>query len=86
MKKIDLTKEHKELYKPQKNKIVIVDVPKTNYLMIDGKGYPGTSKEYKDAIATLYPVAYTLKFMVKKSDKAIDYKVMPLEGLWWYGL
>lgn len=51
--------------------------------MIDGKGYPGTGRKYQDAIKTLYPVACTLKFMVKKSKIVIDYKVMPLEGLWW---
>jgi hypothetical protein len=35
-----------------------------------------------DAVQTLYPLAYALKFMVKKG-KGIDYGVMPLEGLWW---
>jgi len=34
------------------------------------------------AIETLFPLAYTLKFMVKKA-KGIDYGVLPLEGLWW---
>lgn len=31
----------------------------------------------------LYSVAYTLKFQIKKSQIAVDYPVMPLEGLWW---
>ncbi|CAJ35952.1 GyrI-like domain-containing protein [Methanocella arvoryzae] len=31
---------------------------------------------------TLFPLAYTLKFMIKKRQ-GIDYAVMPLEGLWW---
>lgn len=83
MKKIDYIKEYKELYKVSKNKISIVSVPKMRYLMIDGQGDPNTSKEYKEAIETLYPVSYTLKFMVKKSPMAIDYRVGPLEGLWW---
>jgi hypothetical protein len=52
------------------------------YLMIDGKGYPGTSQEYQDAIEALYPVAYALRFVLKKAG-ILDYKVMPLEGLWW---
>lgn len=52
------------------------------YLMIDGHGNPNTAQEYKDALTTLYPVAYKLKFMSKKQlDK--DYVVPPLEGLWW---
>ena len=50
--------------------------------MIEGKGGPG-SRAFKDAIAALYPVAYKLKFRVKKGPLAIDYGVMPLEGLWW---
>lgn len=28
-------------------------------------------------------VSYTAKFALKKSAAAIDYAVMPLEGLWW---
>jgi hypothetical protein len=78
--KVDFKKELKELYAPKK--MAIVDVPGMNYLMIDGSGDPGISQDYKDAIQTLYPVSYALKFMVKKG-KGIDYGVMPLEGLWW---
>jgi hypothetical protein len=28
-------------------------------------------------------VAYTAKFMLRKGPQALDYAVMPLEGLWW---
>src|SRR3990172_4067335 len=31
----------------------------------------------------LYGTAYAIKFMVKKGPTALDYGVMPLEGLWW---
>jgi hypothetical protein len=81
MGKIDYKKELKELYNPGKDPSMI-KVPEMNYLMIDGKGYPGTSKEYSESIEALYAVAYTLKFMIKK-EKGIDYGVPPLEGLWW---
>jgi hypothetical protein len=54
-----------------------------NFLMIDGEGDPNTSKSFGDAIETLFPLSYTLKFMTKKGPQAIDYGVMPLEGLWW---
>jgi len=81
MEKIDYQKTMKEFYNPPRTP-VIVDVPEMQYLMIDGKGYPGTSQEYQDAIEALYPVAYTLRFALKKED-ILDYKVMPLEGLWW---
>lgn len=50
--------------------------------MIDGDGAP-ESKPFHEAIEALYPLAYTLKFMVKRGNTATDYGVMPLEGLWW---
>ena len=82
MEKIDFKKELKDLYNPTTKEIVIVDIPKMNFLMIDGMGDPNTAKEYKDAIEALYTVSYALKFMIKKGKMAIDYSVMPLEGLW----
>ncbi|MBI5310907.1 MAG: GyrI-like domain-containing protein [Actinobacteria bacterium] len=51
--------------------------------MVDGKGDPNTSVEYEAAVAALYAVSYTLKFSTKRSPSGVDYKVMPLEGLWW---
>lgn len=83
MAKIDLKKELKHLYKPSAKEVVVVDVPEMNFLMIDGSGDPNTAQEYQDAIEALYAVSYALKFMVKKGEAAIDYVVMPLEGLWW---
>jgi hypothetical protein len=82
MVKIDYKKKLKEYYAGVSTKeFTIVTVPPMNFLMIDGQGYPGTSQEYQDAMETLYPVSYTLKFMMKKKGK--DYVVMPLEGLWY---
>lgn len=81
-KKLDWKKELKDLYSASKEEATEVDVPPTTYLMIDGKGDPNTSGEYREAIETLFPVAYALKFAIKKSGGA-DYSVMPLEGLWW---
>lgn len=83
MKKIDLKKELKHLYQPSAKEVVQVDVPTMNFLMVDGKGDPNTSQEYCEAIEALFAVSYTVKFMVKKGPLAIDYGVMPLEGLWW---
>lgn len=59
-----------------------VDVPPLSCLMIDGTGDPNTSVEYADAIAALYSLAYTLKFALKQSA-GLNYRVAPLEGLWW---
>ena len=79
MKKINLKKELSEYYNPSKAKVTFVDVPAMNFLMVDGKGDPNTSEAYAQAIEALYSVSYTLKFMVKKGEMAIDYGVMPLE-------
>ena len=83
MEKRDYKKLLKHLYNPGKKDIVEVDVPAMNYLMIDGQGNPNDSVEYSQALEALYLVSYTLKFAVKKGELAIDYGVMPLEGLWW---
>ena len=83
MRKIDYKKELKHLYRPSAKKVEAVDVPRMNFLMIDGEGDPSTSQEFKDAIGVLYPLSYTLKFMIKKGGIGVDYGVLPLEGLWW---
>jgi hypothetical protein len=83
MKKIDFKKELKHLYQPSARAVVEVDVPTMNFLMIDGQGDPNTAQAYADSVEALFAVSYTVKFMVKKGPSAIDYGVMPLEGLWW---
>jgi len=83
VKKVDLRKELKHLYNPPTKEVTTVDVPPMNFLMIDGEGNPNTSEWYRGAVEALYSVAYALKFMVKKGEAAVDYAVMPLEGLWW---
>ena len=80
MEKVDLMKELKHLYRPPKEEVTAVDVPPLKYLMIDGQGAPG-GEEYGIALGALYSVAYTLKFSSKA--QGTDFKVMPLEGLWW---
>jgi hypothetical protein len=83
MEIIDLKKELKYLYDSSAKEIAEVDVPAMSFLMVDGEGDPNTSHAYADAIEALFAVAYTVKFMVKKGELAIDFGVMPLEGLWW---
>lgn len=83
MRKVDLKKELKHLYQPPTKEVVEVNVPKMNYLMVDGEGDPNTSPAYVEAVEVLFSVSYTTKFIVKKGSQAIDYTVMPLEGLWW---
>ena len=83
MKKTDLKKELKHLYRPSAKEVAQVDVPTMNYVMIDGEGDPNTSQAFSDAVEALFAVSYTVKFMIKKGPLALDYGVMPLEGLWW---
>jgi hypothetical protein len=83
MTKIDLKKEYKNLYAASARQVVEVDVPEFNFLMIDGMGDPNTAHEYSLAVEALFSVSYKTKFMIKKGSDAIDYAVMPLEGLWW---
>ena len=83
MEKIDYKKQLKHLYKPSPKKVELVEVPQMNFLMVDGEGDPNTAQSFSDAIEFLYPLSYTLKFMVKRGEIGVDYGVLPLEGLWW---
>lgn len=83
MSKRDLKREFRELYHASARRVAEVDVPAFSYLMIDGEGDPNHSPAYSQAVEALFSVSYTAKFALKKSALAIDYAVMPLEGLWW---
>ena len=81
----DFKKEYKDLYSP-KTTPGVIDVPEMVFIMVDGKGNPNTSEEYKSAVEILYGLSYAIK-MSKKSNTQpkgyFDYVVPPLEGLWW---
>lgn len=79
--KIDFKKQI-QTYTAPRGRFEVVTVPDMTFLMIDGHGDPNTSTAYRDALATIYPVAYTLKFL-SKNELDRDYTVMPLEALWW---
>ena len=83
MAPFDLVKQHKSLYAPSAKHPAIVEVPEFAFLMVDGRGDPNTSEAYQQSLEALYSVAYTLKFSLKKADPERDFKVAPLEGLWW---
>jgi len=69
-------------YRARVGELRLLEVPPASYLMVDGHGDPNTSQAYADALAALYPVAYTTKFASKRElDR--DYVVPPLEALWW---
>ena len=82
----DFKKEYKEFYLP-KQRPEIIDVPNMKYIAVRGKGNPNEEDgEYKQSIAMLYAIAYTIK-MSRKGDHRIegyfDFVVPPLEGFWW---
>jgi hypothetical protein len=81
LRKLELKKDLKQFYSPSPKKVDLVRVPPMNFIMIDGKGDPNTSKAYRDSIDVLFSLSYTLKFAIKKED-GVDYPVMALEGLW----
>ncbi len=86
MSKTDFKKTLKHLYVPSSKEVIIVDVPKMKFLMIDGQGDPNNSQEFQDALSALYGITFTLKFSFKKEEKPggyFEHVAPPLEGLWW---
>lgn len=75
-------KKQIETYIAHRGQFDVVTVPTIQYLMIDGHGDPNASQAYENALTTIYPVAYQLKFL-SKNELDRDYTVMPLEAQWW---
>jgi hypothetical protein len=80
--KLDLKKGLHPLYAPPVGRFVEVEVPALAYLMVDGRGDPNRSEEYRSALEWLFSVSFPLKF-ASRTLLERDYTVMPLEGLWW---
>jgi hypothetical protein len=59
-----------------------LEIPERRYLMVDGTARPGEDG-FGGAISTLYTVAYTLHFALKR--KGIDAPVGAMSGLYWIG-
>lgn len=78
--KVDLKKLDE--YQAPRGSFRVLDVPARHYLALDGQGDPNTSPAFADAVGSLYPAAYALKFASKR-ELGRDYVVPPLEGLWW---
>lgn len=81
MKKADFKKTLPH-YQAKAGVFELVEVPPLQYLMVDGQGDPNTSDSFTQAIESLYPVAYRLKFF-SKNELGRDYVVPPLQGRWW---
>ena len=75
------TGTEQRLYRAQRTP-ELIEVPELSFLMIDGHGDPNHSERYQQAVQALYAVSYTLKYALKK-QRGLDWRVAPLEGLWW---
>lgn len=88
MQTLNLKQDLKPLFNASAKAPQLVDVPRLNFLRIDGAiepGHsPGNSPLFAENLQALYGASYTLKFMLKqRPENPVDYPVMPLEGLWW---
>ena len=77
--KLDLFREFAADYVAAPRPLLLKPHP-GRYLAIDGEG-PPASPEFTRRLGCLFNVAFTLKMSCKKDGR--DYKVAPLEGLWW---
>jgi hypothetical protein len=78
--KLDLKKARKALFSGKHGQWIAIDVPNALYLMADGHGDPNSAPAYRQAVESLYAMAYTIKFKCKAAGR--DFVVAPLEGLW----
>ena len=81
--KLDPFKQHEDEYAASKVKPQLVQTTAAQYLAIEGSGEPG-GELFQAKIGGLYAMAFTIKMTRKFAGKG-DYKVAPLEGIWWAG-
>ena len=79
--KWDVKKALAAFYAPKNRGFELVNVPELAYLAVDGEGDPD-GQAFQRAIRSIYPVAYGVKFLSKRT-LGRDYVVPPLEALWW---
>jgi len=81
MEKTDFKRALKPLFDAPNDAFVAVEVPRLQFVKVDGAGDPNTAEACGSALAWLYGVSYVAKFAAK-SALSRDYVVPPLEGLW----
>ena len=57
MDKIDFKRSLPSL-RAKQGRFDLIEVPESQYLMIDGPGDPNTSPDFASALTSLYPLAY----------------------------
>lgn len=81
--KYEWRKQEKDIYLP-KQKPMVIDLPKKNYLTLVGAGNPN-SQAFAEVVSALYSVAYGIRMAPKKNivpEGYYEYTVYPLEGIW----
>lgn len=84
--KFEWRKHEKDLY-GVKQSPRIVNIPKQQFIMLDGKGNPN-SEDFSNKVSALFSLAYAIKMQYKNTalfnDKfdIHDYTVYPLEAIW----
>jgi hypothetical protein len=66
------------LYRAQRGRVDVVDVPELRFAAVDGRGAPAEAS-FQEAVHGLYTVAYGVHFALRGRA---DEKVSPLEALW----
>lgn len=82
-RKVDFKKDFKQLYLP-KSSPELIQVPKMNFIMVEGCGDPNEG-EFSKAVEALYSLSYAVRMSYKSQDVPegyYEYTVFPLEGVW----
>lgn len=77
--KYEWKKMEKGFYNPGRQP-QLVDIPSFQYFILSGKGNPNDAF-FAEYVQCLYSLSYAAKMRWKK-EKAFDYAVYPLEGVW----
>jgi hypothetical protein len=78
---LDSKERLKELYLPSAKDFVLVDVPKLQFIMVDGKGSP-QGQHFSQMIRWLFAVVHPIK-LIAKERMGRNFVEPPLECLYW---
>lgn len=68
-------------YRARRSRFDVLELPAQRVVAIDGAGDPNVAVAYREAVETLFPLAYALK-AIGRRELGLDHVVLPLEGLW----
>lgn len=79
--RIDLKRDHRQLYQPASADWSELEVPPIHYLAVDGHGDPNSAPRYAAAVSALFTTAYAVRHALR-ARTGLELVVGPLEGLW----